>query len=382
MDPNSNTTPRDIEQINNLPSKDSFVRKAPKKSQEPKKAKSKPATKPLKVPKKAGKRVTSKSNPKLSVRETRESQDTDDSDDDSSTNEGGHTEDEIDYDEETTGIEAPILDPIEEEELVEILEKLDYFTCCMFGARRSGKSWMCRYIMHTMRKKWPYVVVISETAFNGFWQEHIPDAYVFGKYDPMIIQKILQRQNKIVEHLKRFPDSINPSLLVIMDDFIHKKQVKYCEWLDLLFVAGRHYKIDIFCLSQYAKGLNPTVRGNTDLAIIYKMYQVKQRESIWEDYGNIVPKKVFYAIMKKNCKSKNETEDGAPVTIFINKEAADTSGDVRKTYRTLKGRDPGKFIMGCREYWQTAMSDGAPKDIRNTKPPRSKPLFGKDYVRE
>ena len=67
------------------------------------------------------------------------------------------------------------------------------------GKRRTGKSWVFRNLMYTMRDKFPAGIVISQTdELNHFWSQYVPQAYIFNKYDPAILDAIFARQKKIL----------------------------------------------------------------------------------------------------------------------------------------------------------------------------------------
>jgi hypothetical protein len=62
--------------------------------------------------------------------------------------------------------------------------------------------------------------------------------------------------------------------LIIFDDFVHEKKVRYSTIFTELPVLGRHYGLSVICLSQGysavgSSGLNPATRQNSDFTMTF-----------------------------------------------------------------------------------------------------------------
>lgn len=252
------------------------------------------------------------------------------------------------------------LEKLDPNSLRDILMDYDAPTIISFGKRRSGKSWITRDCLELLKERYPFGIVMSGTAHNGFWQGHVPDSYIYDHYDPRVLAKLLGRQMKLVLAIKEHPELeslINPEVFVILDDIIHDKAVRYDPVLTSFFTFGRHFKITIFICSQYAKGINPTLRGNCDLVVMYRQRQEMQQASLFEDFAELMKRDAFDELMKTATRVPHQC-------VIMHSEGRYESGSFKKqgeedehspmikdVYFTYKARDPGDFQVGCQEFW-------------------------------
>ena len=223
-------------------------------------------------------------------------------------------------------------------------------TVIAIGKRRTGKSWCFRNIMYEMKDKIPAGIVISQTdELNKFWRQYVPKKYIYNKYMPEILDFVFRRQKAILNHpqLSKEEKEKQAPFFVLLDDVISDQRLKYDENLMELFVAGRHYKIFTLITTQYAKAITPVIRGNSDYILVCKTMQGRQRESLWEDFGDFMTKDGFYTLMD------NYTEDNE-VLVFDTSENTSNPLDMIKWW---KAEDPGDYKMGSKEYWDSSMKD-------------------------
>lgn len=208
-----------------------------------------------------------------------------------------------------------------------------------FGKRRSGKStsldnWFFHCIQHV-----PFGVCITRTKANGFWQTRIPEHYVFQGFRTDVLVKLLARQRALIkEHGKDNPITFafcilddskfilsfksdcdgfrrirsHPCLcakfitltsfhfLVIAD----QRQIRHTPELNTFFVEGRHLNISVFITSQQLKGIGPMLRGNCDLIFIQPIYNVNERQALYELYAGFMEKKQWFKLMDEVIYSK------------------------------------------------------------------------------
>ena len=227
--------------------------------------------------------------------------------------------------------------------------KLDS-TIIAIGKRRTGKSWCLRNIMFEMKNKIPAGIVISQTdELNKFWREYIPKEYIYNKYDPSILDHVFARQKAILNNTQKTKAEIEKEapFFILLDDVISDQRLKYDENLLELFVSGRHYKLFVLITTQYAKGISPTLRGNTDYVLVCKTLQGRQRESLWEDFGDFMTKDGFFTLL-------DEFTENNEVIVF---DTSENTSDPLEMLRWWKAQDPGAFHMGSKEYWDSAKRD-------------------------
>eukprot|EP00741_Cyanophora_paradoxa_P012016 tig00020572_g11611.t1 len=173
--------------------------------------------------------------------------------------------------------------------------KSDATVVCV-GKRRTGKSFFLRDLMFNLSGTFPGGIVISQTdRLNGYWKQYIPQRFIWPKYNPGVLFHLFRRQQAIMQHNKSEDvlagkeDPVDPRFFVLLDDVISDARLRYDEALNELFVAGRHYKIMTLITTQYAKGINPVLRSNTDLAVIFKCSQAMQREALAKEWATSSP---------------------------------------------------------------------------------------------
>ena len=224
-------------------------------------------------------------------------------------------------------------------------------TVVAVGKRRTGKSWVFRNLMYLMKDKIHAGIVISQTdELNKFWRQYIPAKYIYPRYEPEILDAVFKRQKKILNDnaLTDKQKEERAPFFVLLDDVISDQRLKYDSNLCELFVAGRHYKLFVLITTQYAKAITPTLRGNTDYCFIMKTIQQRQREALWEDFGDFLTKDAFAQILDAY------TEDNEVLVIDT---CPEHTVDPLEMLYWWKAADPGKFKMGSKEYWQSAVNN-------------------------
>lgn len=240
-------------------------------------------------------------------------------------------------------------------------------TIVAVGKRRTGKSWVFRNLMYLMRDQIPAGIVISQTdELNKFWRQYIPSKFIYPRYEPEILDAVFKRQKKILtdKSLTDKEKEEKAPFFILLDDVISDQRLKYDANLIELFVAGRHYKLFVLITTQYAKAITPILRGNTDYIFIMKTIQQKQREALWEDFGDFLTKDAFAQILDAY------TEDNEVLVIDT---CPEHTVDPLEMLYWWKAQDPGEFKIGSKEYWQSAMND-------NAVPPHSGPESTMDML--
>lgn len=180
----------------------------------------------------------------------------------------------------------------------------DDYTISCFGKRRTGKTWVARNLMYLKRNRFNHGLVITKTKFNGFWQNYFPENVVHGSYDPVILQQFMLVQLEIMDWNDKHPDQkINRRAVVVLDDVVCDKHVRYCDTLATLFYNGRHFGIFLIICSQYVFGLPPGLRSNSDLVFIMRQFQKRQRDQLNEDFADMLEDDhELFEAMDKNTK--------------------------------------------------------------------------------
>ena len=231
--------------------------------------------------------------------------------------------------------------------------KIDSTVVCV-GKRRTGKSWALRNLMYLMKDKIPAGIVISQTdELNKFWRDYIPKKFIYKRYEPEIIDQVFKRQKAILndKNLTDEEKDKKAPFFILLDDVISDQRLRYDENLCELFVAGRHYRLFVMITTQYAKAITPTLRGNTDFCLIFKTIQGRQREALFEDFGDFLTKDAFNRIMDEY------TEDNE---VLVINTCPEQHVDPLEMMSWWKAQEIKPFRMGSKEYWEAAMNTDTP----------------------
>jgi hypothetical protein len=190
---------------------------------------------------------------------------------------------------------------------------------CLFGKRRTGKTFSLRWIMYNCFRHIPFGICCSQTAMNGFWQTYIPSQYVYKDLDFGKMQTLIDRQDGLIKKWKKdHPEEdaadseaykAVPELaaFIILDDVISDRgAMQWSEQLLKFFVNGRHYCITVFITSQHVKGIGPMIRGNMDMVVLQPIFQKEARDTLAELYAGWMGKKKFLRLMSEVVFDENQ----------------------------------------------------------------------------
>jgi hypothetical protein len=219
-------------------------------------------------------------------------------------------------------------------------------TLLFLGKRRSGKSVGMKNMAYLLKDQIANTLVISQTEkVNGFYQEFLPRIFVHSAYNPLLLLKLFQRQEKLAKMKEAGVIKDFEYVLVILDDVISDPIIRNDPMLIKSFTEGRHFHLTVMLVSQYPKAVNTRVRGNSDFAFIFRTSSPAQLESLYEDFGGPLEKKVFMAMMKRY------TEGHSCVVVDIKAN----SSDAREMFFKYTFPFPvPEFKLGEAKYWEVA----------------------------
>ena len=182
------------------------------------------------------------------------------------------------------------------------MEFKKHATHVYLSRRNSGKSHLCKWILHKMllQKIVGEIFIISQTekisqSFGCFDKDHIKETY-----DPMWIAKLMKNQGDLIKKLGK---DKAPTLTILLDDVIGTLRPGD-ESLAKNFTLGRHLNINLILLLQYSKrALAPTLRANIDYLFINRLPEDGMR-IVYEMVHYSGPFKKFLEFVKSKQKDK------------------------------------------------------------------------------
>lgn len=250
----------------------------------------------------------------------------------------------------------PNLKLVDDKDIAKMLADYDFFTMAIVGKRRSGKSFLAEYLLQFMVYKYAFAIVMTDTKINGFWQKHFPENFIIEGYRPDVIETLIARQIKLKKFKLKHPEiKLNTNCLLVLEDFISNSKVRYDKGLEKMYTIGRQIDVDVIALSQDAKGLPPIMRGNTDISIIMKQYDIRQKEAMWEDYINEVDKEVYFAINSHILVANDPVNEVKPIALLIDDQHRATDESIEEKWRLISAdKEAEPYVIGSRDYWAEA----------------------------
>lgn len=165
----------------------------------------------------------------------------------------------------------------------------------MIAKRASGKSWVCRAILKHF-KDIPVGIIIAPTekmATPAFYSDFIPDTYIHYEYRSEIIEKLIYRQDKMIEKQQEKEKEgkiIDPRAFILMDDCLSTKGswMKDQPIMELLF-NGRHYRLMYLLTMQFALGITPELRCNFDYIFLLAEDFYSNLKRLYDHYAGMFP---------------------------------------------------------------------------------------------
>lgn len=255
---------------------------------------------------------------------------------------------------------------------------LDDFTTVLVGKRRSGKSYTLRWMLYHLRHRFPFGIVITGTKLNNFWQQYVPEEFIFDIEDiNEVMFHVFERQKFILKngHLK-----IDPRMFIILDDVMADKYaIRFNISLSKCFTDGRHQCVSTFITCQDPKGIGPDLRENTDLCIIFRIVSGGRKEVVAKEWLGELPENMAKQFLHANTgyldKDTGERFKELPET--TDEELAEkipqaiavchgrSTDNLQKIFKKSLAEEPPKYTLGKLSYYM-AWITGDYKPIMGT----------------
>lgn len=221
-------------------------------------------------------------------------------------------------------------------EYFDVYSMRNYLCILFIGRRETGKSYLLRWLMYLKRKVYPNVALMTETACNGDWKKHIAPGQIIEGYNRNVLNAIITIQQRLQNDKK---SGIDPRTLVILDDMAASTKLQSDEEFRKFFFYGRHYKVSLWCTTQWFKRVNPGCRENADYIFLFQMDNQKEIEAIAEEYAGEMDKRLFMYWIRMYATDEN--------CFVINIKGRHPA----ERFFTYRAQDPGKFRMGHAGHW-------------------------------
>lgn len=225
----------------------------------------------------------------------------------------------------------------------------DGSTILFIGRRGTGKSTvlsdMFRYFTHI-----PIGIIVSATErANHHFEQFIPKMLIYDEFDPKILQRFMERQEKVTdqavqEKRKYSRTDLDNRAFLVLDDCLYDKTWPNDRNIRACFMNGRHYGILFAITMQYPLGIPPHLRANVDYVFILRDNQLKNRERIYQQYAGMFNSFDVFCQVMDQCTSNYE------MLVIDNKTQSNNLQDQIFWYKA----DPAiNFKVCSKELWDT-----------------------------
>ena len=157
--------------------------------------------------------------------------------------------------------------------------------CIFIGKRGSGKSCLVTDILYHKRHI-PVGVVMSATEEgNHHYKGFVPDLFIYNDYNKEVIERVLERQKRIINS----GTTKKSSSFILLDDCMYDRKFMKDTCIRQCFMNGRHWKLFFMLTMQYCMDLSPDLRANVDYVFILRENIVQNREKLYKSFFGIFP---------------------------------------------------------------------------------------------
>lgn len=163
-----------------------------------------------------------------------------------------------------------------------ILSIDQYSSSLICGRKKAGKSFLIRSLVHDFVVKKhmaDYVIVCTETAFNGDYEQYIPKKYIHTSGGDRILKRILRTQLANIRKGKA------KNVLLILDDCLGMFDFG-SKLFRAFFSTSRHYRITVMISVQHVNAVPPILRTNAEHVFLLGAQTKASLKATFETFGD------------------------------------------------------------------------------------------------
>lgn len=216
----------------------------------------------------------------------------------------------------------------------------------MIAKRGSGKSVVCKAILKHFRDIPVGLIIAPTDRMNCFYGNFFPDSYIHYNYRSDIIQKLLFRQQEIIEKRQkreRKGKKLDSRGFIVMDDCLSRKGTWMRDQpIQELLYNGRHYELMYILTMQFPLGITPELRSNFDYIFLLADDYISNLKRIHDHYAGVFP--------DFNSFRSTFTQLTQDFGCMVISNRGARSSFLEKVYWYKAPFDEEKLDMGCKQF--------------------------------
>ncbi len=172
--------------------------------------------------------------------------------------------------------------------------------CVVIGKRGTGKSTLVTDLLYHKRSIPAGIVMSATEEGNHYYKQFVPDLFIYGDYNKEAIEKVIERQKRLISANKLAP------AFILLDDCMYNKSFTKDTCIRQCFMNGRHWKIFFMLTMQYCMDLSPDLRANVDYVFILRENVIQNREKLWKAFFGIFPSFELFNQVMNACTENYE----------------------------------------------------------------------------
>ncbi len=227
----------------------------------------------------------------------------------------------------------------------------------LIGKRGSGKSVLVSEFFYVNRKNMHRVVVFSSTeGVNQFYSAFVPKSFIHTKYDVEKLKSIYDAQKAFInanqldakkKGIKYEKNTHKDNLVIVIDDFMHLKNIYASETMRDLAFNGRHSNISMILLVQYAMILPSAYRAQIDICFMFKEVINANKKRLYDYYAGMF--KTYSEFERIFDRMTNNWEC---MVIAMTNNSESVQGGIENMCYWYKATQPPKFKVCSKEIWE------------------------------
>jgi hypothetical protein len=179
-------------------------------------------------------------------------------------------------------------------------------TVAIIGKRGTGKTYFLRDLMYHFRDV-PRVIVFSGSErYNQYFGDFVPQNCIHYEFKAEVLEQLVRDQEEVIKRWHQ-DKSVDPRVIVVLDDCMWDDTFTRSPIMTYLFFNGRHLRIMLNITMQNPIGLPPRLRGNTDYIFLMNCPNPRDRDKIHANYAAAViyDRSEFDRIMDQMTQNRN-----------------------------------------------------------------------------